>query len=85
MSQVGQGPAITADDLLDAAAQAEDMFQSTCVTPQTGRTIRSLAELAPARLAIMHGSSFEGDGGAALRTLADDYDRRLLAMEEVPA
>jgi flavorubredoxin len=79
MSQVGQGPAITGDDLIDAAAQAEDMFQSSCITPQTGRTIRELAELRPARLAIMHGSSFEGDSASALRALADDYDRRLVA------
>jgi flavorubredoxin len=78
-SQVGQGPAITDDDLLEAAAQAEDMFQSTCLTPQTARSIRAMAELAPARLAIMHGSSFEGDCGAALQALADDYDRRLEA------
>jgi len=77
MTQVGQGPAVTGDDLLGAAAQAEDMFQSTCLTPQTGRSIRALADLAPARLAIMHGSSFEGDSAAVLRALADDYDRRL--------
>ena len=77
MTQVGQGPAITTDDLVEAAAAAEDMFQASCLTPQTGHTIRALAELAPARLAIMHGSSFEGDGAAALRALADDYDRRL--------
>lgn len=77
MSQVGQGPAITGDDLLEAAAQAEDMFHSTCLTPETGQSIRTMADLAPARLAIMHGSSFEGDGGAALRALADEYDRRL--------
>jgi hypothetical protein len=35
--------------------------------------------LQPARLAIMHGSSFEGDSAAALLALADDYDRRLAA------
>ncbi len=78
-SQVGQGPAVTDGDLLEAAAQAEDMFQATCLTPQTARSIRALAELSPARLAIMHGSSFEGDGAAALRALADEYDRRLEA------
>jgi hypothetical protein len=33
----------------------------------------------------MHGSSFEGDGGAALRALADEYDRRLEASMEVSA
>jgi flavorubredoxin len=81
MSQVGQGPAITGDDLVEAASQAEDMFQASCITPQTGSTIRTLAELQPARLAVMHGSSFEGDSAAALRALADDYDRRLAAAE----
>jgi flavorubredoxin len=79
LTHVGPGPAITGDDLLEVAAQAEDMFQATCLTPQTAASIRGLAELAPARLAIMHGSSFEGDGGAALNALADEYERRLLA------
>ncbi len=41
-----------------------------------GATIRGLAELAPRTLALMHGPSFAGDGAAALRALADDYDRR---------
>jgi len=77
LSQVGNGPAVTTDDLVEPAAQAEDMFQATCLTPQTPRAIRALADLAPARLAVMHGSSFEGDGAAALRALADDYQRRL--------
>jgi flavorubredoxin len=77
-SHVGPGPAITGDDLLEVAGQDEDMFQSTCLTPQTAASIRGLADLAPERLAIMHGSSFEGDGGAALRALADEYERRLL-------
>ena len=35
-SQVGDGPALTGDDVVDAAAQAEDMFGATCLTPQTG-------------------------------------------------
>jgi flavorubredoxin len=79
MSQVGQGPAITGDDLVEAASAAEDMFNATCLTPQTGSTIRTLAELQPTRLAVMHGSSFEGDCASALLALADDYDRRLVA------
>jgi len=36
-------------------------------TPLTARIIERLAELQPRTLAVMHGSSFEGDGGAALR------------------
>ncbi|HVW35284.1 MAG TPA: MBL fold metallo-hydrolase, partial [Acidimicrobiia bacterium] len=61
------------------AAAAEDLFQSTCLTPQTAPTIRRLAGLAPATLGVMHGSSYSGDGGAALEALADEYDRRLRA------
>jgi flavorubredoxin len=74
---VGAGPALTDGDLLDAAAQAEDMFGSTALTPQTAPTIRRLAELAPATLAIMHGSSYNGDCDKALLALAGEYDRRL--------
>jgi hypothetical protein len=42
-----------------------------------GATIRGLSELAPRTLALMHGPTFAGDGAAALRSLADDYDRRV--------
>ena len=80
-TQLGNGPALATHDLLDAAAQAEEVFGATCLTPNTGPTIRRLAELAPQRLAIMHGSSFEGDCAAALHALADDYDRRVAAAE----
>jgi flavorubredoxin len=77
LSQVGDGPALTDGDIVEAAGQAEDMFGSTCLTPQTAPTIRRLADLHPATLAIMHGSSYNGDAGTALHALADDYERRL--------
>jgi flavorubredoxin len=76
---VGDGPALTNNDLLDAAAQAEDMFGATALTPQTAPTIRRLAEIEPTMLAIMHGPSYNGDCAAALVGLADEYDRRLTA------
>jgi flavorubredoxin len=79
MSQIGDGPAATSGDVVDAAAQAEDMFLATCLTPGTGPRIRELAALEPTTLAIMHGSSYTGDGAAALRALADEYDRRVAA------
>jgi hypothetical protein len=41
--------------------------------------LRKLAALAPGTLALMHGSSFLGDGGAALRDLADRYDELVRA------
>jgi len=39
-------------------------------TPYTDRTMARLAELAPATLALMHGSSFSGDGRKAIADLA---------------
>jgi len=76
-TQLGNGPAITTGDILGAAAQAEDVFGATCLTPNTGPTIRGLAGLAPETLAVMHGSCFTGDGETALLALADEYDERL--------
>ena len=58
---------------------AEDIFGATCLTPGTGPAIRALADLAPSTLAIMHGSSYSGDGAAALHALAADYDARVEA------
>jgi flavorubredoxin len=76
-TQLGQGPALTASDIVDPSGQAEDIFGATCLTPRTGPTIRELASLEPITLAVMHGSCFSGDTGAALNALADDYDKRL--------
>jgi flavorubredoxin len=77
LTQVGNGPAVTANDLVGAAIEAEDMFGSSCLTPQTAPTIRRLAELNPTMLAIMHGSSYGGGAGDALIAIADEYERRL--------
>ena len=77
-TQLGQGPALTSNDVLAAAAQAEDVFGASCLTPTTAPTIRALADLDPYTLAVMHGSSVTGDCSGALRGLADDYERRLL-------
>lgn len=76
-TQVGDGPALTRSDILGPAIAAEDLFRSSSLHPGMGRTIRRLADLAPRTLALMHGPSFEGDGAAALRGLAEDYDARV--------
>ena len=78
-TQLGDAPASTTDDILDAASFAEDAFGATALTPQTGVIIRRLAELTPTTLAVMHGSCFTGDGSAALQALAANYDARLAA------
>jgi flavorubredoxin len=75
-TQLGDPPATTTHSILEAAVMAEDVFGATCLTPQTGATIRGLAELAPTTLAVMHGSCFQGDGAEALSALADVYDAR---------
>lgn len=79
LTQLGDPPALTGDDLIPAAAAAEDLFGASCLTPRTAPTVRALADLAPTVLGIMHGSSFRGDGRAALSALADDYEVRLAA------
>jgi len=76
-SHTGDRPALTTGDIVAAAAEAEDLFRSTCLTPQTAPTIRKLAAFEPKTLAVMHGSSFNGDCAATLDALADDYDARL--------
>jgi len=81
-TQLGQGPAVTSDDVLAAASEAEDVFGASCITPSSAPTIRSLADLDPNMLAVMHGSSVTGDCRSALLGLADDYERRLLRSTE---
>ena len=76
-TQLGDGPALTGGDVVGPAIAAEDLFGSSSLNPTMGPTIRRLAELSPRTLALMHGPSFAGDGAAALRALADDYDRRV--------
>ena len=58
---------------------AEDVFQASSLPPHTGASIRQLADLAPSTLAIMHGSSFVGDGQRALGDLATRYDELIAA------
>jgi flavorubredoxin len=76
-TQIGDGPALTEGDVVGPAIAAEDLFRYSSLNPGMGATIRGLTKLAPRTLALMHGPSFAGDGAAALRALADDYDRRI--------
>lgn len=84
LTQIGDGPAITDHDLLDEAVAAEDLFRQTSVGPAVPATYRRLADLAPQRLAIMHGSSFAGDCAGLLRRMADVYEERF-GCATVPA
>ena len=78
-SQVGSGPALTTNDVVEPAFAAEEMFHATCLAPHTAATLRALGDLDPATLAIMHGPSFQGNGRKALYDLAAGYETLLAA------
>ena len=78
-THMGDGLPLTTDDLVGPAIAAEEMFKASCLSPAMAPTIRRLAALCPKTLAVMHGSSFTGDGHAALQALANYYDARTRA------
>jgi flavorubredoxin len=74
--QNGDVEPLTESDLSDrvrtamARMQAGPLANYVPFTPRTDGILRGLAELRPRTLAIMHGSSFTGNGESALRDLA---------------
>ncbi len=76
-TRLGDGPALTDDDIVEPAVEAEDLFHYSCLAPNTPSAIDALAELEPRTLALMHGSAFNGDCTQALRDLAGTYRRRM--------
>jgi flavorubredoxin len=78
-SRTGAALATTTDDIVDAAIAHDQLMHGHAYTPNTGPSLRRLAELQPQQLALMHGPTFSGDGAAQLAALADYFDSRLLA------
>jgi flavorubredoxin len=76
-TSLGRHPATSESDQVGPALATEERFRATALTPETGPTIRSLARLDPAALALMHGPAFHGDAPRALHDLADSYDQLL--------
>lgn len=76
-TQIGKSPALSDADLIGPAFAAEDTFKATALTPETAFTIRRLATLQPALIALMHGPAFHGNCERALLDLADGYEKRL--------
>jgi flavorubredoxin len=72
----GDVEAVTESDIVDRArrelikSQQGPFANAYPYTPLTEPILYGLADLRPARLALMHGSSFVGDGEQALRDLA---------------
>lgn len=74
--QIGDVEAITESDVVGRTRQSLIEYQAGPLmdympyTPYTERLLHSLAALKPKTLAIMHGSTFVGDGERALNDLA---------------
>ncbi len=67
----GDGPALVETDITAPAIAMEAMFHAMSMAPATAPTLQRLADLKPVTLALMHGSTFRGDGAGALLSLAD--------------
>jgi len=77
--QSGQVEPITSADVVGRSYQAMKEYQAGILadyvpyTPLTAQNLKKLADLKPATLAIMHGSSFTGDCVGALSDLNTAY------------
>ena len=73
--QNGDVEPLTESDVVGRSQQSMRDYQAGVLaeyvpyTPLTARNLTKLAELKPTTLAIMHGSSFRGDGARALDDL----------------
>lgn len=81
-------PPLTESDILGPARDAildsltGPMARDMPYTPYTESTLHRLAELKPRTLAVMHGSSFHGDGGRAVLDLAAVLKELLSTSED---
>ena len=75
----GQREPLTSQDVVERSREAAQAMQASPLmdyvpyTPNTERLLHELAAFEPRTLAIMHGSSFSGDGAGALRRMARVY------------
>ena len=78
-THTGQCPSLTESDCVAPALDAEEIFHATGLTTNLASTLEQLAELHPATLAIMHGSSYTGQCDRLLTDLAgviqENFDR----------
>jgi flavorubredoxin len=78
LHQIGNVEPVTSNDVVDRYREAFETYQRSPVlmdyvpyTENTRRQLATLAALEPRTLAVMHGSTFVGDGAAALMASAD--------------
>lgn len=67
--QTGQTAAITTNDVVERALEAEAGFHSIAPSPYLTTALDTLAGLEPQTLAVMHGASFNGDTTSAFADL----------------
>jgi flavorubredoxin len=82
LHQLGDVEPLTSNDIIDRYRQALETYQRSPVlmdyvpyTDNTRRQLATLAALQPRTLAVMHGSTFVGDGAAALMASAEVIQR----------
>ena len=64
-------PALTESDVLGPSEEMRQAMGGVAIEKGTRAILEKLARTEPATLALMHGSSFRGDGSKMLRGLAD--------------
>ncbi len=64
-------PALTESDVLGPSEAMRARMGGVAIERDTRALLEKLARTEPATLALMHGSSYRGDGSALLRALAD--------------
>jgi flavorubredoxin len=85
----GQREALTSEDVVERSRGAAGRMQESPLmdyvpyTPKTERLLEELAAYEPRTLAIMHGSSFSGNGADALRRLGQVYEEVFGVAEPV--
>ena len=72
-TQFGPVPATTEADIVGPAVQVNARMGFMPVTAATAPGLQRLASLKPRTIALMHGPTYQGDGGAALDALAEHY------------
>jgi flavorubredoxin len=82
LHQLGDVEPLTSNDIIDRYRQALETYQRSPVlmdyvpySDNTRRQLATLAALQPRTLAVMHGSTFVGDGAAALMASAEVIQR----------
>jgi len=79
-SRAGEAEVTTTSTIVPAAIAHDERMHGNALTPATAPTLRRLATLEPATIAMMHGPTFQGDGAGELRSFASYFAEALKAQ-----